>query len=41
MSSNDLQLFFMLFIAMILTVIVTIIVELRNRKLKIKAAITD
>jgi hypothetical protein len=40
-TSNHLQLFFVFFIAIIMTVMVTIIVELRNRKLKIKAAITD
>jgi hypothetical protein len=40
-TSKHLQLFFVFFIAIIMTVIVTIIVELRNRKLEIKAAITN
>jgi hypothetical protein len=40
-TSKHLQLFFVFFIAIIMTVIVTIIVELRNRKLEIKATITN
>ena len=40
-TTNHLQLFFGFFIAIVLTVVVTIIIEIRNRKLKTKAAITD
>jgi hypothetical protein len=40
-TSNHLQLFFGFFIAIIMTVVVTIIIEIRNRKLETKAAITD